>query len=188
MDINIVRKGEIWQYNPATEGYSADDVFHELTGSPAIVSSKLRLNQDEIITYDKRFLLGSLEFYLTIPFIPTAGDVRQFGFKNNDNKGALLFDITDDVFTANVYDSAGTLISSKTVNWDANWTATEARYRISLSERSVYFAINDIIVARFESGADKDIIDSDLMFKNPLGIYLKNSNNDSTDVSLINYA
>lgn len=187
MESQIVRRGEIWQYNPATEGYSADDVFHALTGTPAISSSKLRLNQDEVITFDKRFQFGSVEFYLTIPAVPTAGDIRQWGFKNNGNDGLMVFDITDDAFTAKVYDSSGTSVASKTIEWDDDWTATEARYRITWAERSVYFAVNDVIVARFEDGWDKDIIDSDIMNKLPMALYLKNSNDDSFDISLINY-
>ena len=188
MNVQIVRQGEIWQYNPLTEGYTNDDVFHAITGTPAVSSNKLRLNADEVISYDKRFKNGSMEFLITIPTAPASGDVRQIGLKNNDNKGAMLFDITDTAFTAKVYDASGTIIATKTINWSSGWTAAEARYRISWGERDVYFAINDTIVARFEAGVDKDITEDKIIGKNPIAIYLKNSNSDNMDVSLINFS
>lgn len=187
MDVSIVRSGDIWQYNPAVEGYSADDVFHPLTGAPAISSGKLRLNADEIITYDKKFQYGNLEFLITIPVAPTAGDVRQFGFKNNDDKGLMVFDFTGAVFSAKVYDAGGTLIATKTIPWDTDWTATEARYRIAWNNRNIYFIIDDTIVARFDEGFDKDVVPADIMNSQPMGIYLINSNADNMDVALINY-
>ena len=187
MDVNIVRSGQIFQYNPATEGYSANDVFTPLTGTPTISSDKLRLNAAEVLTYDKRFQFGNLEFLLTIPAAPTAGDVRSFGFKNNDNKGMMVFDITGAVFSAKVYDSKGTLIATKTINWDSDWTAAEAQYRIAWNNRNIYFLVDDVFVARFDEGFDKDIVAEDIMGSQPMGIYINNGNADNVDVSLINY-
>jgi len=187
LDVKIVRRGEIWQYNPAIRDYTDDDVFHAISGTPTIASDKLRLNGDEIITYGTVFQFGSLEFYLTIPAVPTTGDVRQFGFKNNGDLGKMIFNITDTDFTADVYDAAGTVIGQKTIDWDTDWTAEEVRYRITWDERTICFAIDDVIVARFEAGFDKEIIDSDIMNKFPMNGYLKNTNADNMDISLINY-
>ena len=187
LDVKIVRRGEIWQYNPAIRDYTDDDVFHAISGTPAIASDKLRLNGDEIITYGTVFQFGSLEFYLTIPAVPTTGDVRQFGFKNNGDLGKMIFDVTDDVFSAKVYDAAGTIIDTKTIEWDSTWTAAEARFRITWEDRNIIFAVDDVIVATFNAGFDKDIIDSDIMNKFPMNGYLKNTNADNLDCSLIQY-
>lgn len=186
MDVRVIRKGDIWQYNPAIRDYTDDDVFHAISGTPAISSNKLRLSGDEVITYDSVFQFGSLEFYFTIPTAPATGDVRQFGFKNNGDCGKMIFDVTDAVFSAKVYDSAGTLIDTKTIEWDSDWTAAEARYTITWNERSIFFLVNDVIVARFEDGAD--IEDSDNLNRLPLAGYIKNTNVDNMDLSLLNYA
>lgn len=188
MNVQITKSNDIWSYNPLTEGYSEDAVFSAITGTPTISSNKLRLNEDTIITYDKTFKDGSLEMVITVPTAPTTGDVRQFGLKNADGdlKGAMLFDVTDDVFTAKIYDASGTLIASKVINWNADWTADEATFRITWANRQVFFAVRNVIVARFTSNGD--IASTVQMARHPMYLYLKNVNADNMDVSLITFA
>lgn len=190
MDVQITRSNDIWSYNPLTEGYTEDAVFSAIAGTPTISSNKLRLNEDTIITYDKTFKNGSLEMVITVPTVPTTGDARQFGFKNSDSdlKGAMLFDVTDDDFTAKVYDASGTLIESRVINWNAGWTASEATYRITWSSRRVLFVVNNVIVARFDAGEGQAITPDIKMANKPMYLYLKNVNADNMDVSLITVA
>lgn len=173
----------IWSYNPLTEGYTADAVFHAISGTPTISSSKLRLNQTSIVTYDRTTLFGDLEITATIPAAPTSGDSRQFGFRNNTGlHGVMVFDITDAVASAKVYDSAGTLIASKEITWNSNWTNAEARYRISWHKnRTIYFTIEDTVVAMFNAD---DLFDS-VLGSEPMHIYVSNANNDNVDISFV---
>jgi len=188
MQVEVVKQGQIWQYNPLSEGYTDDDVFNTISGTPAISSNKLRLNAAVVQTYDKRFQNGSLEMLITIPVAPTSGDIRSFGLKNNDNKGAMLFDIADAVFSAKAYDAGGTLIDTFTINWDTDWSATEARYRISWGRDAIVFAIDDTIVARLDTGEYGNIATDDVLSRQPINIYLNNTNSDNMDISLINFS
>lgn len=190
MNVQIVRTGDVWGYNPLSEGYTEDAVFSAVAGTPTISSNKLRLNAASIITYDKVFLNGSMEIQMIIPAVPTTGDDREFGLKDTatSTKGAMLFDVTDDVFTAKVYDASGVLVASKVINWNADWTNEEANYRITWTERDVYFVINNVIVARVEGGFDKDIVSADILSKKALHLYIANANSDNMDISLISFS
>jgi len=172
---------EMWKYNPAVDGYDEDYLLSALTGTPAISSSKLRLTSAGVISL-QGFRNGSAEFTMTIPTAPTAADDREFGFSNNINNRKMVFDITDDVFSAKVYDVDGTIIDTKVIPWDASWTAASARYRITCGDRSVIFAIDDTIVARFEAIWD---ITTEIIGNSSLSILISNGNADNLDVSLI---
>uniref|UniRef100_A0A6M3K891 Uncharacterized protein n=2 Tax=viral metagenome TaxID=1070528 RepID=A0A6M3K891_9ZZZZ len=188
MDVNITRPNNLWQYVPGkTEGsYVSGDFFSTISGTPSIASNKLRINTAEVESLAS-FFGGSLELLINVPVEPTAGDVRAWGFKidNDGNEGRVEFDITDTDFTANLYDASGTVVASKTIDWDATWTAAEARYRISAAERNYIFAVNDTIVARFEYGRNNDITEDKILSRKPVSIHIQNGNADNMDVGLV---
>lgn len=184
-DVQITRSNDSWKFDPAADGYSDGAIFKTLSGAPSIVSENLVLNAAKIISLNG-FKNGSVEMRLTVPTAPANGDSKYFGFAHNDNNaliGAYLFDITDNVLSAKIYDSVGTEILSKTINWSASWTNTLSTYRISISERNVYFAINDTIVARFEDSRDFD--DGHISFRGPRCVKISNADTDNLLVSLI---
>jgi len=185
MDVQITRSNDIWKYSPLTDGYSDGDFFGTISGTPAIASNKLRLNAAEIASISS-FKNASVEMLLTIPVVPTAGDVRIFGWKAMDDGdlGRAEFEVTDDEFFASVYEPDGTLIASKPIPWDSDWTADIARYRISMSENNIFFAINNVIVARFEN--TKEITADVALVKKPLEIHVSNENSDNLDITSIN--
>jgi len=184
MDTQITRSNEIWFYDPQVDGYSDGDIFKTLSGTPTISSNLLRINAAQIISLSS-FRNSNLEFYLTIPTAPVAGDDKTFGFYNiNDgNIGRVEFDITEAVFSAIVYDNEGTEIDTKVIDWDTDWTATATVYRISISENNIFFAIGDTIVAKFENG--KDITAGTKLSKRPIAIHVANADADNVDITSI---
>jgi len=183
MDVQITRSNDIWQYDPSIDGYTDDTVFKTISGTPAISAGKLRLSNAEIIS-KSAFRNSNLEINMTIPTAPTAGDVRQFGFKlyNDGLDGRTEFDIADTVFSAKLYDRDGTIISAKVINWSSAWTAAEAKYGISVSETNVFFKINNTIVAKFEYSKD---LTTKYITKNPLSIHFDNNLVDNLDITSI---
>jgi hypothetical protein len=188
MDVNIARANGIWQYVPGiTEtSYTTGSFWRTISGTPSIASNKLRLTSAEAETMNS-FLHSSVELLVNVPVAPTAGDVRAWGFKldTDGNKGRAEFDITGAVFSAKVYDASGTIIATKVIPWNVAWSAAEARYRISTSERDIVFAIDDTIVARFEAGRNNDITEDKVMSKKPIAVHLQNGNADNMDVALV---
>ena len=151
MYINYSRADEIFLYDPKVTAYATSGLV-TLSGTPTETLNKLVVNTAEFVS-SQVFRNGALEFILTIPTAPAAGDVRSFGFKNANpgNNGKIIFDITDDALTAQIFGEDGTQIGdSYPITWDAIWTNTEIRCRIFYWERNCFFTINDTIVAKFE--------------------------------------
>ena len=176
MDVVITRSNDVFLFDAKVSGYDTA-VWKTISGTPAVVSNKIQINAAEINSH-YAFRNVNLEFLLTIQTAPTAGDERQFGLKsaNFGNKSALIFYISGANFSARAYDEAGNLIASYVINWDSNWTNTESRFRISTSERNVFFSINDTIVAKFE-----DV----LLTKLPLSVNILNTNADDLLLSSV---
>lgn len=188
VDVQITRNNDIFKYDPAVDGYSDGDLFKKVegAGTPAISSGKLRLNAVGIISMES-FKNCGLSINMLIPTAPTAGDSRVWGFKsyNDGDMGRCEFVIADAAFTAKVYDRAGTLIGSKTINWNSDWTNTAARYRINISESNVFFYINDVAVARFQDGIGREITAGVKLRKFPVEIHINNANSDNVDITSI---
>ena len=172
-------------FNPALDGFTDGDIFKTISGNPYISSGVLKLNAAEITSW-QALKNPSIEFSLTIPAVPTVGDVRAWGIKNPNvsNDGRAEFDITDDEFSAKVYDRDGTEVDSKTIVWDSDWTASEARYAIIASDRYLVFKINGDIVAKFEDV--HDITPDHDMNKMPMPLHIINENSDDLLVNYVN--
>lgn len=184
MDVQITRPGDSWQYDPLRYGYSSGDVLKTVSGSPSVSSNKLRLNAAEVVSM-QGFRLANFSFTLNIPAVPTLADVRSWGIKTTgaNSVSVAKFDIADTVFSAKVYDRVGTIIGTKTINWSSDWTATDTIFSIRISERNVFFVINETIVARFEETVEiKQTVQLTIA---PLCLDVKNTNADNVDISLL---
>lgn len=184
MDVQITRSNEFWQYDPIVDEYTSGDLLKTISGAPAISGSVLRINSAEVASLNT-FKNGASEFDLIIPTAPAAGDDKEFGLKlvAGGNRGKYMFDITDAVFSAKIYDETGTLISSKTITWATAWTAASAIYAIKFSESNVFFTVNGTVVAKFENG--HEIIASTSLSKLPLAVYVDNNDADNVDIKSI---
>lgn len=184
MDVNVRRSNELWQYDPSVDGFTSGSILFTAAGAPAISGGKLRLNAAEVVSL-AAFRNSSLDMAINVPTAPTAGDARSFGLEMNGgaNKCRMKFDISGTVFSASVYNANGTLIGTKTINWSSAWTATEAIYRISFSERNVFFTVNDVIVASFLD--QQELLASVTLGKQPVSVFLKNENADNMDCGVL---
>jgi len=179
MDVQITMRGEFYTFDAKVDGFD-ENFWKKISGTiadPSTTSNKLRLTSAEINTIPS-FQQSSVEFLATVPVAPVAAQSKTFGYKNAGagNQGRAEFDITGTAFTAKVYDEAGTIIESKTINWDSGWTANESRFRVTTAGRSVTFVINDTIVAQFN---DVDISPV------PKQIHIKNGNADNLDIAVV---
>lgn len=178
MDNRIVRAGDIFIYDPRTQLYTSGSPITTISGSPAISSSKLRLNA-AVIQSQTAMTFGTLELVLNIPTAPTVGDAREFGlyFMNYGNKARMTFQISGTTFGVSVYDSAGTQTSLITCTWNSAWTATDTRFSIYRAERRIIFKANNTILYTLD--------DADLLPKYPITFYVSNTNADNLDLAAV---
>lgn len=122
-------KRDGYVYDVAIKGLDAN-FWANVTGTPTVSSGKIRLNAAKMASY-MLHEFADVEFLLTIPAAPTAGDVRQFGLKASSatTMGACYFDIAGTVFTAKVFDNQGNS-KSVTITWNAAWTNAATLFRI----------------------------------------------------------
>jgi len=178
MDTKIVRAGDIFIYDPRTQGYASGSPITTISGSPAIASSKLRLTS-AIVQSQTAMTFGTLEMIVNVPTAPTAGDSREWGLYwiSAGNKGRATFQISGTTFQVVVYNSAGTAVATVACTWDSDWTATDTRFAILRSERRIIFKADNTIVYTHD--------DEDLLAKYPLPFYFDNSTADSFDIAAI---
>ncbi|MFH2232616.1 MAG: hypothetical protein ABII13_05630 [Patescibacteria group bacterium] len=149
-----------------------------------------RLNASEIASYDSVSPFIDIEFPMIVPVKPTAGDVRSWGLQTPvlDNRGRVEFNVTDDVFSALVYNETGTqltmygptglTLSSGAVTWDdTNWTNKLVRYRIIHKGFDITFLINETVVAQTRR--------SQAIPQLAHHMHIRNDNADNMDLSAI---
>lgn len=162
-------------YDPIIKQY--DTSFWKTTaGTPAISSNLLRFNAAGVASYIEH-IYADFEIQLTVPAVPTSGDVRQWGFiaPATSKLGAAYFDITGTAFTAKVIDNQGTT-TTKTLTWSAGYTATATVFRIRWEADQIFFYIANVVVASVS--APTVIIPA---FALPIRIL--NSNSDNMDMT-----
>jgi hypothetical protein len=192
MNSIIDRQNESIVYDPSVDGYNAVLTFWKTySGSdPTISSSKLRINGSKIVSYSYYRYLEA-EFVLNVPAVPTIGDVRRWGFEipNLSNRGRVSFQIVDDVFSAVVYNEAGTAIITQTIPWNQNgetWNGVATKYGIRITPSGVYFLVNGIIYAKAGmQGLTVKTSTTNNISNLPLRLAVSNSNADNMDVTAI---
>jgi hypothetical protein len=164
-------------YDPIIKGYDTT-FWKSITGTPAMSSTVLRFTSAVAGSYIQH-VFADVEFLLNVPVKPTAGDVRQWGFKNPSsiNLGAVYFDITGTAFTLKVYDNFGNLTST-TLTWiDGTYSAAAIKFRLRWEPDQVIAYINGVKVATVDSAGG--------IPPNALGLYINNGNADNMDLSYI---
>lgn len=180
MEVDINKTGSIYYYDSYRDGHDTS-LIKDLSGTSSITSNQLIINNCDIATFlavNKQ----QVEFLLQLPVAPVAGQSKVFGLKSpiGANRSAIVFDMTDDVFSAKIYKKDGSaVLFEKTIPWNSDWTAEDVRYRICLGERFVSFWIEDVCVARF---GDNEASVFDFFPTIPLPIRI--TNNDTDDIKL----
>lgn len=153
-------------------GYSTG-FWKSLTGTPAIVSNKLRLNADEIASY-YQILFGKIDFAVNVPTTPSAGEAKKIGFLNPGapTLGSAYFEIAGAVFKAVSYDDDGNA-ETTVLTWDGE--ASEQVFTIEWDRGHIIFSRAGTVVAIHKTRVGKI----------PQAIYLINSDADDTDVGYV---
>jgi hypothetical protein len=185
MDVSITRTGAVQYYDAQRDGYDTT-LIKNLSGTPSISNDKLLLNNVNIATF---FACNNsrVEMILNFPASPATGDDKVFGLKgpNLGNRGATIFVIADDVFSAKVYDSLGTLLFSQVIPWNSAWNTTDTRFTISATERTVIFQVNDSNVALFGNVTEVPGHVFNGFYHGPLPVVVLNEDSDNLYVSAI---
>lgn len=187
MDIVNTRPGDIFDYDVARDGRDTN-IIKDLTGTSSASGGELTINATDIVTY-KGFRNLSVEFYLKVPVVPVAGQAKIWGYKNaSEAFGAAYFQITGAVFQIVVNNPDGTALYTRVIPWNSAWTAVKTKYRISLTEHTCIFAINDTIVAILDNdttdSSNNNIIFGKLSFA-PMSARVTNTNSDDLKLSYI---
>lgn len=186
----IERGLDSFAYVPARDGYNSGEVLATVTGTPAISGSGatavLRLTSATVAGVAA--FTGHLHetMRLTIPTAPTAGDSRKWGLRNigMGDRNAIMFEIDGAVFRAAVYDVDGALLYSKTISWDAAWTATEVGYTIQATPNCIRFLINNVLQPQCSFEIPLASVPSTM--HQPLFFYIFNDEADNMDLKAIN--
>lgn len=110
-------------------------------GDPAVSGGNIRINANTFIGSADNFK-EDLTLNLTVPFLPTSGDVRTWGLQQIATSSKAIFNITDTTFSCKcVYKGVTTTIN---IPWQSAWTATAVDYTIKWNGFSADFLINGI--------------------------------------------
>lgn len=161
-------------YDPQRQGYDTS-LWKTLSGSPSISSNQIRLNSAAIVHYGD-IRRGDVTLGLTIPTDPATGDDKEWGLVQLNRGAFAKFDITDDVFTCQVYDGKSAAATTATVTWATAWAAAVVNYRIKWEGGRVEFWVNSNKVAVI---ADANVTGE------PMSIYASNGDADDVDLAFV---
>ena len=163
-------------YDPTIKAFD-NLFFKKVSGTGTVVSGDIRLNVAIIASYSQ-YTYGEFEFLVKVLAAPTAADARYWGLRNTATlRGALFFDITDDVFSFKTYDNDANLTST-TISWNQagqTWNGSFISFKIVWNEEDIKAYVGGVLMATHKAG------DHSL----PLALKLANSNSDNMDIDYI---
>lgn len=136
-------------YDPQRQGYDTT-LWKTVTGTPTVSSNKLRLTQAAIAHYGD-CLRGETMMRLNIPEVPTADDVRTFGFASLNGNSGVTFDIIDTYFVATAYKN-GAQMRSLPLVFAAGWEDTDTDFKIMWEAGLARFFVNGVEMAVLSDG------------------------------------
>lgn len=162
-------------YDPIIKGFDAS-FWSTTTGVPSIASNNIRLNAAAISSY-LQHEYADVEFMVTVPANPTAGDVRQWGLRNpaSDNGGAAYFDITGAVFSFKTADNSGAVTTTALTWVNGTYTANPIAFRLRWEPDQILVYIGGVKVATINLAAGN-------LPAGPLAARIVNSNADNMDI------
>lgn len=163
-------------YDPTIKAFD-NLFFKKVSGTPTISSGDIRLNSAIISSYSQYAYL-EVEFVVKVPLAPVAGQSKYWGMRNTaTDRGAMFFDITNDIFSFKSYDNDGNLTST-TIAWNPagqTWNGNFVKYKIVWDESGVKAYIDEELMATHRAG------DHSL----PLPFKIANGNADNMDIDYI---
>lgn len=134
-------KRDGYVYDPIIKQYDTS-FWKSTTGTPAMATDVIRYNADASASFGEH-IFADVEFNLTVPVAPTAGQARFWGlrFPVGTGFGAVYFEVTGTTFRAVSIGQGGT---SETTNitWVTGWTAAAKSYRIRWENDEVRFYVD----------------------------------------------
>ena len=180
MDTLIISQNENFQYDPQISGF--DSTFWKtVSGTPAISSSKIRLNNSEIVSYS--FYKGGVyKFAINTP-APVAGQDKAWGLYTPSlgNKSRIEFKVLEAVFSVVFYDKDGNTAFDVPITWDAAWTTTETIYEIRTFNGGIEIWIGGVRKYRYMM----NIAPNRKLMLEAAPLHIRNSDTDNLDVGYI---
>jgi len=142
MELNDKDKRDGYVYDPQIKAYDTS-FWKSTTGTPAMATNVIRYNADASASFGQH-LFADVEFNLTVPVKPTAGQARFWGlrFPVGTGFGAIYFEVTGTTFQAVSIGQGGTS-ETTAITWiDGTWTAVAINYRIRWENDEVRFYVN----------------------------------------------
>lgn len=140
----IPRDGFI--YDIVMRGYDTS-FWKTLTGTPSIVSNKLRLNAEACASY-YQMIKGKFNFRVNVPTTLSAGEAKKWGLLNagDPTKGSMYFQIVGAVMNAVSYDNEGN-VQTTVITSDFPGAVAEYEYDIEWGDDYINFLISGTVVA-----------------------------------------
>lgn len=153
-------------------GYDSS-FWKTISGTPSIVSNKLRLSAAEINSYSQ-YIYGKYAFAVNVPTTPSAGEAKKIGLLNQaaPTLGAVYFEITGATFRAVSYDDAGTA-QTTTLTWSGE--GAEQVFQIEWEKDNIVFRLAGTVVATHKTRVGSL----------PQSLNLKNADADNTDTGYV---
>lgn len=172
-DVNIVRGDDILQESVSAVQELNTNLWASITGTPTYASGVIQLNQAAM-----RSLVGAKNFagfmQILIPTAPTAGDDREWGFKNAGSKspGAFYY-IEGEVFGVKVIGDFGIELADVPLPWNTLWNNTEVIWGVTTFQNEIQFTVNGSLVYRYR----------DEVPDRSMPVFISNANNDVMEYS-----
>lgn len=160
-------------YDPNRQPYDGTNVWKAVTGTPADSGGTLVFNAATGV-HKTDVMFASVTEVVTVPAVPTASDVRQWGLKMIGYGAYAVFDVTDTTFSVKTSD--GTTTDSQTIAFAAAWAAAATKFKIDWKPGILKYYINDTVVATVTGNAVPRV---------PMSLYFKNSNADAMALSAV---
>lgn len=162
-----------FHYDVITRGLDAS-FWKTIAATVSLATNKIRLASGGEITSYTQFKYGIFTFALNVPTTPSAGEAKKWGLllPGAPTLGAAYFEIAGATFKCVTYDDGGT-VQSTTVTWSGE--GAETLFKIEWDEDYVIFSVAGTVVASHQTRVPK----------NPLPLYLDNSDADNTDLGYI---
>ena len=154
-------------YVPQRDGLS-DSRWQTVGGTPVLSPDRVTLSASTV-SEKSDIAKGNLKLRISIPAVPTSGDDRVFGLKNQADGSSAVFQISGTAFTAEVSDHKGNT-ESTTLAFDSAWIGVETEFEIVYSPSFVRFRVAGTPVAEFGSTGTPN---------QSMSVYIENGNVDT---------
>lgn len=115
-------------YDFERKTYDSTNWWTTMGGAPTEDATGLKLSASSASMLGD-FRKGDLEMKMIIPTEPTAGNFRQWGWREGGNGAYAYFQISGTTFSLETADGDGNT-ESTTVTWNSSWTNTPVKFRI----------------------------------------------------------